>query len=251
MPSLWQELTELERILLITLHESGATPWGDSDKALPILMKAVKYSPTAPLGDPLPPELQQLDDALVGLVRKPCAGRQLVLGQGDYGHPCHPAFRECRLSTEGQSLVLEALGIAPDAIDDEILGSLRWNSSQSRWDGAIELPPGSPIRLSICQAIPGTPFDIGQVRQTFTAVKPREARLRRIAAAGALEPEARDCGGLAAVSKKELHRQLVLRAISIFADGRAVATYDAQVWAGHEIVLSLNAKGYCEDLWVH
>jgi hypothetical protein len=268
MVSLWDQLNESERLILISLHFAGASPRKMPLKAAPILVHSLRRSGRwteevegALVGKKAdwPPIADELDNALVGLVQRPRQGQQLIEGWGNYGPPeassppCHPLFRDCRLSLTGQRLVLDGLGIVPATIHDEALGTLFWNSSQCWWERKIDLAGRATIELSLYQAIPGSPLDLKATRESFWNICERQEGIRQDTAARALEPEtwlfyAKDLEDSSPRSKEELLRNLVLHRIQLDAEGGGEVCFNAS--NVFTIEAEVNPEGFVEDVAV-
>ena len=256
----------------MALHGLGASPRSFPRKAILVLERALALcglsTQAAELLRSMPsqlsPVVQEFDDALIALVQRPRSGRYLIQGQwGNWGQTeavsaaCHPAFRECRLSPDGQTLVLEALGFEPDPIHDPILGRLIWNRAECWWEGKVEAPSGATVQVAIAiyQDVPGTHLDLSAARQTLAAIRGGELRIRQAIAGEALKPDRLaypdEFKPPPLITQHELETCLRLCRIVLNAGGGARIVYVVNGWDGCEIEVWVTVEGRVEDIWVY
>lgn len=269
MVKVWDQLKETEREILIALHKAAASPRSVPQTASTVLLHALYRIGrcTAEAEEALqgrktmelPAFVEELDRALMGLVQRPRNGLRLVEGGwGNWGgwhgssSPCHPRFRECRLSVDGQRLVLEALKIMPESVEDPVLGHLVWNSTECWWEGKLNDPP---TQIALYQDVPGIPFSPDLPRQTLRAIRERESHIRQATAAAAANPDnvfyRSEASSLPPpIAEDELSQRLTLFRIVLNARGGARMDYLAKGWHTCEIEVWVTIAGSCEEISV-
>ena len=251
-----QILSQPEQQVLWALHFAGASPREQPLKANRVLIVALQranqWSPEAEaaLGrcSTTTPIVNKWDEILIGLVCEERAGRQLVHSRlwGNWGTtgpgPCHPNYRECQLSLEGQRLVVERIDTIPRTLADPELGSLVWNPNECWWQGAIDW---QTRRLPLCvyQIVPGSPFQLEASRRTLRGALRNEPNIQR-----AILVEARlgqitvgsDCDSACA-------RPLTLKRIVLRTDGGGRLEYELKTSPTYEVDVRLDQDGNWGD----
>jgi hypothetical protein len=259
---LWDRLSKAEQMVFLGLHASGASPRKAPLKADKILIEALHQSGQwsneletllrTKYFEDWPILLQDLDRALVDMVNGTREGRQVIEGWfGNWALPCHPSFRECRLSMTGQQLVLEARGIQPETINDDVLGELPWNSAECCWERKFRLPSGNIILLSVYQDVPGASLNLEPARRTLTHIRIGEQRIRQMSAAGATKADSRMLLGskeLPPITTEELSLRLIPTSILLHPAGGALITCQADRWNNYRIEVEVSIEGLIEDV---
>lgn len=130
--------------------------------------------------------------------------------------------------------------MAPEMIEDELLGRLIRESRLEWWRGEVEISPGHEVSVSFRGEEAGVEEGVARARRTYEFIRGSEERIRRYAARGLLEIYNQEWNDGDALGEDEFIAEMSMEGISFHADGDAEVYYDeGGLFFGHTIVVSV------------
>ncbi len=133
--------------------------------------------------------------------------------------------------------------MAPEMIEDELLGRLIWEPRFEWWRGDVEIFPGHEIGVSFRGEEAEVEEGIARARRTYEFIRRSEERLRRYAARGLLDIYNEEWNDGDALGEDEFIAQMSTESISFHSDGDAEVYYgEGGLFFGHMIVVSVGSN---------
>lgn len=132
-------------------------------------------------------------------------------------------------------------------VEDEILGTLIWDSQLEWWEGRQEITPGQTISVTV--SADDVPLDtvLEQARQLFRRIQAAEPMFRRSTVDVLLDRYNSAWNEGPPISSDAFMSRMTITALSVYADGSAEIDYsDGDLFRGHTITLSVDKNGSAE-----
>lgn len=142
--------------------------------------------------------------------------------------------------------------MAEDAVHDEVLGKLTWNSDFDWWEGDVDLSPNHSISISLTVDSGDEKSDIDSLirhgRRIVAFIREHEPEARLVAAEELLDIYNQEWNDGKPLTEQEFIDRLTLDDINIAADGNAELFYkDDDLFAGHTVLVTVDAAGNFAD----
>jgi hypothetical protein len=152
--------------------------------------------------------------------------------------------------TETSIYELPIMESKTQSVDDEVLGTLKWDEQLNWYVGEVQLTPKKQIRVNIDVGTDGAGLiaAIERARQAYKRIQAQEYKLRLAATDALLDLHNDTWNDGDKIGPEIFMGRMDLETISLYADGTAELYYnDGDLFWGHTILVSVDEQGGFED----